>query len=66
MTGGETAGGGTPVTCGLCGVDGGAEGTAAGLGWLRESEAGRRRWLCPRCVREHVRDIEGKLPTEYW
>lgn len=55
-----------PVACGLCGHRGAAETVATGLGWLRESEAGRTRWLCPRCVRDHVRDIEGKLPTEYW
>ncbi|GAA1190829.1 hypothetical protein [Prauserella alba] len=55
-----------PVTCGLCGERGHTETVAAGLGWLRESEAGRTRWLCPRCVRDHVRDIEGKLPAEYW
>lgn len=54
------------VTCGLCGERGGTEAVAAGLGWLRESESGRTRWLCPRCVREHVRDIEGKLLAEYW
>ncbi|MCR3719661.1 MULTISPECIES: hypothetical protein [Prauserella salsuginis group] len=55
-----------PVTCALCGERGGSEAAAAGMGWLRESDAGRTRWLCPRCVRDHVRDIEGKLPAEYW
>lgn len=54
------------VTCGLCGERADTEAVAVGLGWLRESESGRTRWLCRRCVREHVRDIEGKLPTEYW
>jgi hypothetical protein len=29
-------------------------------------ERGTIRWLCPDCARRHVRDIEGKLPDEYW
>jgi hypothetical protein len=29
-------------------------------------ERGTLRWLCPDCARQHVRDIEGKLPDEYW
>lgn len=37
------------------------------LAWVRETDdAGRTRWLCDRCARKHVRDIEGKLPGEYW
>lgn len=36
------------------------------LAWVRESEGDAVRWLCPQCARAHVRDIEGKLPAEYW
>ncbi|MEU5690183.1 hypothetical protein [Actinosynnema sp. NPDC020468] len=36
------------------------------LAWVRERENGADRWLCHVCARVHVRDIEGKLPTEYW
>ncbi|WP_170211653.1 hypothetical protein [Saccharothrix australiensis] len=36
------------------------------LAWVREREDGTDRWLCHECARAHVRDIEGKLPTDYW
>jgi len=36
------------------------------LAWVREREDGVERWLCHECARAHVRDIEGKLPAEYW
>ncbi|WP_200834696.1 hypothetical protein [Amycolatopsis alkalitolerans] len=36
------------------------------LAWVSEREGGDVRWLCPQCARDHVRDIEGKLPSEYW
>ncbi|MBB5957382.1 hypothetical protein FHS29_003977 [Saccharothrix tamanrassetensis] len=36
------------------------------LTWVRERENGTDRWLCHECARAHVRDIEGKLPAEYW
>jgi transposase len=32
---------------------------------MTHDERGRR-WLCPACARTHARDIEGKLPDEYW
>jgi hypothetical protein len=38
----------------------------ATLSWVSTKEDGRERWLCPRCARDHVRDIEAKLPDEYW
>jgi hypothetical protein len=31
-----------------------------------ENDRRGQRWLCPACARQHVRDIEGKLPAEYW
>jgi hypothetical protein len=39
---------------------------ADALAWVSERERGGQRWLCPTCARAHVRDIEGKLPAEYW
>jgi len=36
------------------------------LAWVSTRERGALRWLCPDCARQHVRDIEGKLPDEYW
>ena len=54
-----------PETCMLCGAQRSAE-PAEALAWVREDEGGHTRWLCPHCARSHVRDIEGKLPREYW
>ncbi|GAA0254622.1 hypothetical protein GCM10010492_64260 [Saccharothrix mutabilis subsp. mutabilis] len=36
------------------------------LAWVRERDRGHDRWLCHVCARNHVRDIEGKLPADYW
>jgi hypothetical protein len=36
------------------------------MSWSSERERGVLTWLCPDCARAHVRDIEGKLPVEYW
>ncbi|MER5265062.1 hypothetical protein ABTZ99_23585 [Actinosynnema sp. NPDC002837] len=36
------------------------------LAWVRERERGVDQWLCHACARTHVRDIEGKLPSDYW
>ncbi|MHA6625288.1 hypothetical protein ACU61A_07675 [Pseudonocardia sichuanensis] len=37
------------------------------LAWARERDPdGRGHWLCPACARRHVRDIEAKLPHEWW
>jgi transposase len=55
------------TTCSRCGANREAEqDPALLLAWVSEREDGVPRWLCPRCAREHVRDIEGKLPAEYW
>lgn len=56
-----------PVVCTQCGRTRAAdEAPAAALAWASSRERGQVRWLCPDCAREHVRDIEGKLPDEYW
>jgi hypothetical protein len=36
------------------------------LAWVLENTPRGQVWLCPDCARNHVRDIEGKLPDEYW
>jgi hypothetical protein len=37
------------------------------LAWGRERMPdGRVFWLCPDCARQHLRDIEAKLPFEWW
>lgn len=36
------------------------------LVWVSERQDGQTRWLCHSCARSHARDIEGKLPDEYW
>ena len=55
------------VTCSICGRRRDlAAAPAEALSWVSERERGAQRWLCPTCARAHVRDIEGKLPAEYW
>ncbi|SFW92369.1 hypothetical protein [Amycolatopsis australiensis] len=56
-----------PVVCTRCGrTRGRDEDPATALAWVSSRERGGLRWLCPDCARQHVRDIEGKLPDEYW
>ncbi|SEP47984.1 hypothetical protein [Amycolatopsis saalfeldensis] len=55
------------ATCSRCGRARSAErDSLATLSWVSTREDGRERWLCPSCARDHVRDIEAKLPDEYW
>ncbi|NIH82271.1 transposase [Amycolatopsis viridis] len=55
------------VICSRCGVPRNADvDPLDALAWVSDRDGGALRWLCPRCAREHVRDIEGKLPSEYW
>jgi hypothetical protein len=55
-----------PANCQLCGAardDGGP----AALAWACErDERGRIRWMCPACARRHARDIEARLPQDWW
>ncbi|MBM7772200.1 hypothetical protein JOD54_002404 [Actinokineospora baliensis] len=53
-------------TCSLCGRLRSAETAVAALAWVAEQDERGMTWLCPACARKHVRDIEGKLPAEYW
>ncbi|MEV6880018.1 hypothetical protein [Amycolatopsis sp. NPDC051128] len=56
-----------PVVCTRCGRGRSADDDpATALAWVSTRERGVLRWLCPDCARQHVRDIEGKLPDEYW
>lgn len=52
--------------CARCGRSRAADSPTEALAWVAEVEGGRTSWLCPACAREHVRDIEGKLPADYW
>ncbi|MHA6794709.1 hypothetical protein ACVGVM_14545 [Pseudonocardia bannensis] len=55
-----------PVSCSLCG-DVRDPSDPAALAWAGErDERGRDRWLCPGCTRRHTRDIEARLPVEWW
>ena len=56
-----------PVGCTRCGrTRRPDDDPATALAWVSTRERGTLRWLCPDCARQHVRDIEGKLPDEYW
>lgn len=57
-----------PLICGSCGAAPASEEQVgqARLSWSREIEAGRARWTCDRCSREHVRSIESKLDPAWW
>jgi hypothetical protein len=56
-----------PIVCAQCGrFREPASDSALALTWVSEREEDDVRWLCPQCARSHVRDIEGKLPREYW
>ncbi|WP_433501863.1 hypothetical protein ACQP04_18720 [Pseudonocardia halophobica] len=53
-------------TCERCGATV-EPGDPARLAWSVEREPdGRDSALCPACAREHVRDIEARLPREWW
>ena len=52
------------VTCDYCGRT--AEEGAATLAWTTAVEHGRRCTFCPECSRSHLREIEGKLDSEFW
>jgi hypothetical protein len=55
------------VACTRCGKPRAADcSPVEAMAWSFERERGVLRWLCPECSRAHVRDIEGKLPVEYW
>ncbi|MGK2930777.1 MAG: hypothetical protein ACSLFO_14520 [Acidimicrobiales bacterium] len=58
-----------PNTCHRCGTDTGSD-EAVPLGWSTSvpdgGDGAQVQILCPRCTREHVRDIEAKLDEAWW
>jgi hypothetical protein len=53
-------------TCRHCGATRDPE-VASAIAWVLERDPdGVERWLCPACARRYVRDIEAKLPHEWW
>lgn len=54
------------VRCARCDRSRAEATPAEALAWVMENDERGRTWLCPACARTHVRDIEGKLPAEYW
>jgi len=58
----------SPVSpiCKRCGRSRADAPPAEALAWSMEVARAGQSWLCPGCARIHVRDIEGKLPDEYW
>lgn len=56
----------TDAACSRCGRAKADADPLEALSWALETEPDGTRWLCPDCARKHVRDIEGKLPDEYW
>lgn len=56
-----------PIACGVCGrTPTGDEGESARYTWTRGVERQRTVWSCPECSRVHLREIEGKLDSEWW
>ena len=54
------------VHCARCGRSRADTPPAEALAWVMTHDEGGLSWLCLACARTHVRDIEGKLPDEYW
>jgi hypothetical protein len=54
-----------PAACWRCAAVRDPDAPAA-VAWGLDRADGELRWLCPACVREHARDIEAKLPDEWW
>jgi hypothetical protein len=53
-------------TCRRCGAPRDPD-VASAIAWVRERDPdGREHWLCPACARLHLRDIEARLPPEWW
>lgn len=56
----------TAAHCARCGRSRAEAPSEEALAWVMTHDKRGRSWLCPACARAHVRDIEGKLPDEYW
>ena len=59
----------TVLVCAQCGqsLDSDADDQSglAALSWASSRERGRDLFYCPRCARDNLRSIEGKLDVEY-
>jgi hypothetical protein len=60
----------TALVCALCGAtldaDADEQSGMLALSWVASRERGRDIRYCPRCARDNLRAIEGKLDGEYW
>ena len=60
----------TILVCALCGTaldpDADEQSSLLALSWVASHERGREVRYCPRCARDNLRSIEGKLDSEYW
>lgn len=61
-----TPGDDTGARCRTCGRARTDADPLEALSWVCDRSGARPQWLCDRCAREHVRDIESKLPAEFW
>jgi hypothetical protein len=52
-------------TCSYCGAVAEASDAVAGA-WTFAVDNGRVTWLCVDCARLNIRNIEAKLPEDYW
>ncbi|GAB3621946.1 hypothetical protein GCM10027418_00280 [Mariniluteicoccus endophyticus] len=52
------------IACAGCGRRCGSE--VPPWTWTRSVDGERISWLCEDCVRDHARDIEAKLPDDWW
>jgi hypothetical protein len=52
------------ATCDFCGRT--AEYGSTTLTWTTAVEHDQRRTYCDVCSRQHLREMEGKLDSEYW
>ncbi|HUF32544.1 MAG TPA: hypothetical protein VMN58_04955 [Acidimicrobiales bacterium] len=53
-------------SCRRCGATGEAPDDGLPTGWAMSSEGGRTTFLCMRCTRANLRDIEARLSEEWW
>ncbi|WP_420807937.1 hypothetical protein [Amycolatopsis antarctica] len=54
------------MACSRCGAAKDQDDQTRALSWVLDRDERGPHWMCPSCARTHVRDIEGKLPAEYW
>jgi hypothetical protein len=52
------------ATCSWCGTT--AEGDEVPVTWTVQTGERGIEYLCDRCTRDNVRNIEGYLPSDYW